>query len=50
MLPPEIMFFQKDTSWKHDNEGYVLLRDISRFLWQHFEPDYEWELSEGKEN
>ena len=27
---------QKDTSWDIDNEGYVLLRDISRVLWQFF--------------
>jgi beta-lactamase class A len=40
---------QEDKSWKHDNEGYVLLRDISRILWQHFEPDYEWKPAEGGE-
>lgn len=33
---------QQDASWEHDNEGYVLLRDVSRMLWQHFgdRPDY----------
>jgi beta-lactamase class A len=33
---------QKDQSWEHDNEGYVLLRDVSRLLWNHFEPDSDW--------
>lgn len=33
---------QEDTSWGEDNEGYVLLRDVSRMLWQHFEPDSDW--------
>ena len=30
---------QQDETWGHDNEGFVLLRDISARLWQHFEPD-----------
>ncbi|MCK5945485.1 MAG: serine hydrolase [Planctomycetes bacterium] len=29
---------QQDRSWEHDNEGFVLLRDISRILLRHFEP------------
>lgn len=33
---------QKDESWEADNEGYVLLRDVSRMLWQHYEPDSQW--------
>lgn len=33
---------QEDTSWEADNEGYVLLRDVSRLLWQHFEPESTW--------
>lgn len=33
---------QDDKSWGADNEGYVLLRDVSRLLWQHFEPESEW--------
>lgn len=33
---------QQDTSWGRDNEGFVLLRDVSRLLWQHFEPDSDW--------
>ncbi|MCE5249357.1 class A beta-lactamase-related serine hydrolase [bacterium] len=34
---------QEDQSWEETNEGFVLLRDISRLLWRHFEPDYGWE-------
>lgn len=33
---------QKDESWTSDNEGYVLLREISRILWNHFEPGSKW--------
>ena len=27
---------QQDTSWVNENEGYVLLRNVSRTLWQYF--------------
>jgi len=30
---------QQDESWGRDNEGYVLLRDVSAMLWRHFEPE-----------
>ncbi|MBL7856105.1 MAG: serine hydrolase [Cyclobacteriaceae bacterium] len=33
---------QHDQSWTPNNEGYVLLRKVSRLLWQHFEPDSKW--------
>jgi len=33
---------QDDESWEADNEGYVLLRNASRIIWHHFEPDYPW--------
>lgn len=33
---------QEDQSWEADNAGFVLLRDVSRLLWQHFEPDHPW--------
>lgn len=33
---------QKDESWSSDNEGFVLLREVSRTLWNHFEPDAGW--------
>jgi beta-lactamase class A len=38
---------QEDQSWEPDNEGYVLLRDVSAILWRHFEPDYPWSPPEG---
>ncbi len=34
---------QRDTSWKADNEGLVLLRNVSRLLWKYFEPKSDWE-------
>jgi beta-lactamase class A len=33
---------QKDESWTSNNEGYVLLRNISKLLWKHFEPGSKW--------
>ncbi|MBL1215484.1 MAG: serine hydrolase [Ignavibacteriae bacterium] len=33
---------QEDTRWEDDNEGYVLIRDVSKILWDYFEPDYTW--------
>ena len=33
---------QKDQRWEHDNEGYVLIRKISRLLWETFEPESKW--------
>lgn len=33
---------QKDRSLVPDNEGYVLIRNLSKLLWQHFEPDSTW--------
>jgi len=33
---------QQDTSWNHDNEGYALILNTSRLLWEHFEPDHPW--------
>lgn len=38
---------QKDTSWKDGNAGFVLLRDVSRLLWEYFEPDDAWEPADG---
>jgi beta-lactamase class A len=40
---------QDDTSWVHDNEGYVLIRTVSRLLWNHFEPDFGWKPVHGHE-
>jgi beta-lactamase class A len=33
---------QADVGWGHDNEGFVLLRDVSALLWRHFEPDWPY--------
>jgi len=33
---------QKDERWVPDNEGYVLLRNVSKLLWNYFEPDSKW--------
>ncbi len=33
---------QEDTRWDDDNEGYVLIRDVSKILWDYFEPDCTW--------
>lgn len=33
---------QQDESWVAENEGYVLLRNVSRTLWQYFEPKDKW--------
>ena len=40
---------QDDTSWQYDNEGYVLLRNVSRILWNHFEPHSGWKPLPGHE-
>ncbi len=33
---------QEDKSYKHDNEGFVLIRTVSALLWHYFEPDSKW--------
>jgi len=38
---------QQDQRWEHDNEGCVLIRKVSRLLWQYFEPDSKWEPQPG---
>jgi len=34
---------QKDESWKYDNEGYALIRRVSKHLWNYFEPESNWQ-------
>lgn len=34
---------QADTSWEYENAGYQLIRDVSSLLWQHFEPNSNWQ-------
>ncbi len=37
---------QKDESWTRSNEGYTLLRNVSKLLWNYFEPDSKWRPAE----
>ena len=40
---------QQDESWINENEGYVLLRNVSRTLWNYFEPKDQWKsMQESK--
>jgi beta-lactamase class A len=40
---------QTDTRWEYDNEGYVLLRTVSRLFWEYAEPSSTWQpAGEGK--
>ncbi|MEO8822568.1 MAG: serine hydrolase [Ginsengibacter sp.] len=36
----------KDISWEHDNEAWVLTRKLSAFLWKYFNPKSNWQPSE----
>lgn len=40
---------QEDVSWEADNEGFVLIRDVSRLLWNYFEPESDWSPAAGYE-
>lgn len=40
---------QKDESWTSSNEGYVLLRNISKTLWNYFEPRSTWKPADNIE-
>ena len=37
---------QQDESWTNQNEGYVLLRNVSKTLWNYFEPKDKWRALE----
>jgi beta-lactamase class A len=37
---------QTDQSWDYHNPGFQLIRDVSRLLWQTFEPDSDWQEPE----
>lgn len=39
----------EDRRWARDNAGNVLLREVSRILWNYFEPDSKWEPAKGSE-
>lgn len=40
---------QLDQRWVQDNAGYLLLRNVSSVLWNHFEPQDKWKPSEKVE-
>jgi beta-lactamase class A len=40
---------QQDTQWNSHNEGYILLRNVSRLLWNYFEPGSNWKPAHGIE-
>ena len=37
---------QQDESWTPQNEGFVLLRNVSKLLWRYFEPGSKWKPAE----
>ncbi len=41
---------QLDQSWDYENEGDVLIRNVSRLLWEYFEPESDWLQAENSEN
>lgn len=40
---------QEDQSWRPENEGFILLRDVSRTLWNYFEPGSGWSPAAGSD-
>lgn len=38
---------QEDMSWNADNEGWVLLRAVSKAVWSHYAPSDDWKPKEG---
>ncbi|MCZ4244874.1 serine hydrolase [Pedobacter punctiformis] len=38
---------QKDTSWNYSNEGWAMIRNLSKTLWNYYEPNYNWKQPEG---
>jgi beta-lactamase class A len=36
----------KDTSWKSDNEAWVLTRKVSALIFKHFNPKSDWQPGE----
>jgi beta-lactamase class A len=39
----------KDQSWVPKNEGWMLIRKVSKLLWDYFEPQDKWEPAEKSE-
>ncbi|AMM51188.1 beta-lactamase [Rufibacter sp. DG15C] len=40
---------QKDETWERSNAGFTLIREVSKVLWQHFEPKSKWKPAPGVE-
>lgn len=40
---------QKDTSWEPANEGWKLIRNLSKMLWNYYEPQSRWVPAIGTE-
>lgn len=40
---------QEDQRWENDNEGYVLIRGVSKLFWDHFNPEFVWKAKPGGE-
>ncbi|MGY5848874.1 serine hydrolase [Salegentibacter sp. F14] len=38
-----------DTSWDYENEAWELQRNISKMLWNYFEPESNWEPAENSD-
>ena len=38
---------QKDQSYKHDNEAFTLIRNVSALLWHYYEPHDKWQQPAG---
>jgi beta-lactamase class A len=38
---------QVDQRWVRDNAGYVLLRNVSKTVWNYFEPESKWSPAKG---
>ena len=38
---------QKDTTWNYGNEGWTMIRSLSKILWQYYEPNYNWKQPNG---
>jgi beta-lactamase class A len=40
---------QQDISWNRDNEGWKLIRKLSKMLWNYYEPGSDWKPAAGME-
>lgn len=38
----------QDQSWGQDNEGFMLIKNLSSLLWNYFEPNYGWQSPNEK--